>query len=159
MNKIRSQEELAKIVANLKKKGKKIVTTSGVFDIIHIGHVHSFEQAKSFGDILIIGVNSDSSVKKIKGDKRPIVPQKERTELLAAFSIVDYVTLFEETEPSKFLDRIKPDIHIKGKDWENKFCPEKELIEKNGGKMKFIDLEQGFSTTNIINKIIEAYTK
>lgn len=158
-NKIKELRELVKVVERLKKQGKKIVTTNGVFDLLHIGHVRSFEAAKRFGDILIVGINSDSSVKKIKGDKRPIIPQKERAEMLAALEIVDYVTIFEETTPNNILDKIKPDVHIKGKNWEHENPPEKELIEKNGGKMEFIDLEQGISTTNIINRIIDAYGK
>ncbi|MEK6887004.1 MAG: adenylyltransferase/cytidyltransferase family protein [Nanoarchaeota archaeon] len=157
LDKIKTQEELAEIVRILKDRGKTIVTTNGIFDLIHIGHIRSYEDAKKFGDILVVGINSDSSVRYIRGDKRPLVPQKERAGLLAALDIVDYVTIFEETEPSKFLDRIKPSIHVKGRDWENKYCPEKELIERNGGKMKFIDLVQGFSTTNLIKKIVEAY--
>ncbi|HME87542.1 MAG TPA: adenylyltransferase/cytidyltransferase family protein [Candidatus Nanoarchaeia archaeon] len=156
-NKIKTQEELAAIVADLKKQGKKVVTTNGVFDLIHVGHVKSFEDAKKYGDVLVIGINSDTSVRQVRGEKRPLVPQKERAELLAALTVVDYVTTFEETEPSKFLDRIKPSVHIKGKDWQTKFCPEKEVVERNGGKMEFIDLVQGFSTTNLIKKIVEAY--
>ena len=156
-NKIKTKEEISAISEELKKQGKKVVTTNGVFDLLHIGHVRSFEKAKSFGDVLIVGINSDSSVKKIKGDKRPIISQNDRAEMLATLNVVDYIVIFEETTPNVILDAIKPSIHIKGKDWENKFCPEKELIEKNGGKMEFIDLIQGLSTTNIINKILECY--
>src|SRR5260221_11130726 len=97
--KIRSQEELVSIVEALKSQGRTIVTDNGVFDIVHIGHVRSFEAAKARGEVLIVGVNSDASVRRIKGDKRPITPQMERMELLASLSIVDYVCLFEESEP------------------------------------------------------------
>lgn len=155
--KIKTQEELIKIVQKLKAQGKKVVTTNGVFDILHIGHVRSFEQARKFGDVLIVAINSDSSVKKIKGDRRPVIGQKERAEMLAALEIIDYVTIFEETTPNNLWDKVKPNVHVKGKDWEHKNPPEKELIERNGGVMKFIDLEPGFSTSNLINKILEAY--
>jgi rfaE bifunctional protein nucleotidyltransferase chain/domain len=155
--KIKSREELAKIIEALKVLGKSVVTTNGSFDLVHAGHIKSFWDAKRHGDVLVIGINSDESVRKYKGDGRPIVPQKERAEMLAALEVVDYVTIFDETEPSKFLESVKPSVHIKGKDWENKHCPEKEVVERHGGKMEFIDLVQGFSTTNIINKIIDIY--
>lgn len=160
-HKIKTLEEISRISQGLKKQGKKIVTTNGTFDLIHIGHVKSFQAAKGHGDILIIGLNSDKSVKSYRGENsgRPLVPQKERAEMLAALEVVDYVVIFDEPEPSKFLEIVKPNIHIKGKDWENKFCPEKEVVERNGGEMKFIDLIQGFSTTNLINKILETYKK
>lgn len=156
-DKIKTREEIASISAELKKKGKKVVTTNGCFDIIHIGHIRSFEKAKSFGDVLIVGINSDSSVRKIKGDKRPVVPEDQRAEMLAALEIVGYVSIFDESEPSAFLEAVKPSVHIKGKDWENKYCPEKEVVERNGGKMEFVDSVSGISTTDIVNKIIEAY--
>lgn len=159
LNKIKTREQIAKISAELKKQGKKVITTNGTFDLIHVGHVKSFMDAKNHGDILIIGLNSDKSVKSYRGENsgRPLVPQKERAEMLSSLNVVDYIVIFDEPEPSKFLETVKPSIHIKGKDWENKFCPEKEVVERNGGQMRFINLVQGFSTTNIINKILDVY--
>ena len=145
------------IVKGLKEKGKKIVFTNGCFDLLHAGHVASFLQAKSFGDILVVAVNSDSSVKKIKGDKRPIISQKNRVKMLCSLECIDYVVVMEETTPEKILSILQPDIVVKGRDWEGKEMPEKKVIDSYGGVMKFIDLEEGLSTTNIIHKISEVY--
>ena len=142
------------IVANLKEQGKKVIFTNGCFDILHAGHISSFKQAKAFGDVLIIAVNSDASIRKIKGDTRPIINEENRIAMLCALEIVDYVVLMVDDNPSNIIDSIKPDIAVKGKDWEGKDVPEKSIIEAYGGTMKFINLEQGLSTTNIINKII-----
>lgn len=145
------------IVSCFKEKGKKVVMTNGCFDLLHAGHISSFLQARKFGDVLIVAINSDDSVKKIKGDKRPIVSQENRVKMLCGLECVDYVVVMNETTPEKILQVLQPDIVVKGKDWEGKDIPEKPIIESYGGKMKFIDLEKGLSTTNIINKIIEVY--
>jgi rfaE bifunctional protein nucleotidyltransferase chain/domain len=164
MGRVVSQQELATIVAELKKHGKKIVTTNGAFDILHIGHVSALQQAKSFGDILIVGVNSDSSVKQYKSDKRPIVPEQDRAEMLAALACVDFVTIFSETDPRNFLELIKPHVHVKSGDYspdrrpgEQGFMPEAETVRKLGGEIKIAPLVTGKSTTNIIKKICDAY--
>ena len=145
------------IVKGLKEKGKKVVFTNGCFDLLHAGHVASFLQAKTFGDVLIVAVNSDSSVKKIKGDKRPIISEKNRVKMLCSLECIDYVIVMEETTPEKILSVLQPDVVIKGRDWEGKEMPEKKVIDSYGGIMKFIDLEEGLSTTNIIYKISEVY--
>ena len=145
------------ITLGLKEQGKKVVFTNGCFDLIHAGHISSFLQAKKYGDILIVAVNSDSSVKKIKGDKRPIVGQKNRVKMLCGLECVDYVIVMEDTTPERILNILQPDIVVKGKDWEGKEMPERKIIDSYGGTMKFIDLEQGLSTTNIIKKISEVY--
>ena len=145
------------IVAGLKDKGKRVVMTNGCFDLLHAGHVHSFLQAKKYGDVLIVAVNSDSSVKKIKGDKRPIISEKNRIKMLCSLECVDYVVLMEETTPENIIKCIQPDVVVKGADWKGKEMPEQETIESYGGKLEFIDLEEGLSTTNIIKKISEVY--
>lgn len=156
MPKIKNLRELKEIVKNLKKENKSIVTTNGVFDILHISHVHILQKAKDFGDILIVLLNSDASVKKNKGPLRPIIPEKERAEMLAALNCVDYVILFEEDKPLNILKELKPNIHAKGGTFlQERIKEEKELLESWGGEFKTFELEEGYSTTNIIEKIIK----
>ena len=148
--------DVAEFVAeNLREKGKKIVFTNGCFDLVHAGHVSSFNQAKEMGDVLIVAINSDKSIKRIKGDKRPIVDENNRIKMLCALDCIDYVILMEDDNPIDIIKTIKPDITVKGKDWEDKFLPEREIVESYGGQVRFIKLEEGLSTTNIINKILE----
>lgn len=143
------------IAENLREKGKKVVFTNGCFDLVHAGHVSSFNQAKNMGDVLIVAVNSDASVKRLKGDKRPIVTEDNRIAMLCALECIDYVILMEDDNPIRLIEAIKPDITVKGKDWEDKYLPEREVVEAYGGEVRFIELEKGLSTTNIINKIVE----
>lgn len=145
------------IVDDLRDKGKKIVFTNGCFDLLHSGHLSSLKKAKSLGDVLIVAVNSDESVKRIKGDLRPIISQDNRINLLCALECVDYVILMEDDNPINLIKFIKPDVSVKGIDWKNKYVPERSVIEKLGGKIEFIELEAGLSTTNIIEKIMIAY--
>ena len=156
-NKITSLKKLIAIVQKLKKQKKKIVTTNGVFDILHLGHMKYLEKAKKLGDILIVGVNTDSSVKQNKGDKRPINDEKSRIGVLAGLESVDYIFLFGEKDPRKWLERIKPGIHVKAGDYKMRQIIEKGVIEKNGGKIIIAKIEKGYSTTALINKIIDAY--
>ncbi len=153
--KIKTRAEIEKISAELKKKGKKIVTTNGCFDLMHAGHVDSLEKAKALGDVLIIGLNSDDSVRKVKGPLRPIVDEKNRARMLAALEVVDYVVIFNESEPSSLLGAIKPDIHVKGADRKMSEIIEKDAVEKNGGKVVLMPFELNISTTQIINRIIK----
>ena len=155
--KIVTLKQLIPIVYKIKKQNKKIVTTNGVFDILHLGHVKYLEDAKKLGDVLIIGVNTDFSVKKIKGEKRPINDEKSRVGVLAALESVDYVFLFNEKDPTSWLLKIKPDIHVKAGDYKPSQIIEKEVVEKNGGKIVIAKIESGYSTTNLINKILETY--
>lgn len=141
------------IVAGLKEKGKKVVFTNGCFDLLHAGHLSSFLQAKSFGDILVVAVNSDASVKRLKGDSRPVIGQKDRINMICALECVDYVILMDDDTPARIIGTVKPDVTVKGKDWEGKELPEKAVIEAYGGSVKFIDLEAGLSTTQIIQRI------
>lgn len=142
------------IAASLREKGKKIVFTNGCFDLLHAGHLSSFIQAKTFGDVLIVAVNSDASVKKIKGESRPIINEKDRIQMLCALECVDYVVLMEDDTPINLINAIRPDVTVKGKDWRNKELPERSVVESYGGKVNFIDLEAGLSTTKIIEKIV-----
>ena len=158
-NKIKTLKELILIVERLKKQDKKIVTTNGVFDILHYGHVKYLEQAKRLGDILIVGVNTDKSVKQNKGDKRPINDEKSRMSVLAALKSVDYVFLFDEKDPRNWLNKLKPNIHVKAGDYKLSKIIEKGAVESNGGKVMIVKAEKGYSTTDLINKIISAYKK
>tara|TARA_Y100000310_G_C20434287_1_gene692974 strand:+ start:348 stop:812 length:465 start_codon:yes stop_codon:yes gene_type:complete len=154
MNKIKTKEEIEEISKNLIQKNKKIVTCNGCFDILHIGHIKFLKEAKKQGDVLIIGLNSDSSVKQNKGPKRPINNEDDRAEVLAALEMVDYITIFNETTPLNLLETIKPDIHCNGEEY-TKNCIEAETIKKYGGKIHLIKLKEGYSTTNIIQKLNE----
>ena len=153
MGKIVTQEEIVKIVRAGQKEGKSFVATNGCFDILHIGHVRYLQKTKSLADFSIVMLNSDKSVKLIKGETRPINHQNDRAEILTALSCVDYVVLFEQRSPAELLEKIKPDIYTKGADYTLETLPEREIVEKNGIKVEFIDFVQGKSTTNIINKI------
>lgn len=145
------------IVEDLKNKGKTVVFTNGCFDLIHAGHLYSFKYAKSLGDVLIVAVNSDASVKKNKGDQRPIINQDDRIKMICELECVDYVILMEDSNPVNIIKNIKPNISVKGEDWKNKNVPEQKILESYGGKIEFIPLYQGKSTTNIIEKILKVY--
>lgn len=157
MNKIYTLKDILPVIAQLKKNHKKIVTYNGSFDLLHIGHIQSIHEAKTCGDMLVIGINSDLSIQKYKGPKRPIISLKERMESLAALHDVDYVVPFDEINSKNILDQIKPDIHCNGSDW-GKNCVEREVVEKNGGKIHILHWKDGFSTTKLIQKIIYTYT-
>ena len=155
--KIVTLKELIPIVQKLKKQNKKIVTTNGVFDILHLGHVRYLESAKKLGDVLLVGVNTDASVKQNKGDKRPINDEKSRISVLAGLESVNYAFLFNEKDPRKWIVQIKPDVHVKAGDYKMHQIIEKDAVEKNGGKIRIAKAENGYSTTNLINKIVNLY--
>lgn len=155
--KIKTLNRLIKIVNELKKQDKKIVTTNGVFDILHLGHVKYLEEAKKLGDVLIVGINTDSSVRQIKGNKRPINDEKSRMGVLAGLESIDYVFLFKEKDPRKWLSKIKPDFHAKAGDYRLSQIIEKDVVEKNNGKVAIVKIENGYSTTGIIKKILQIY--
>lgn len=155
--KIKSQKEISDIVSVLRKQGKKITAYSGSFDILHWGHVAGLEEAKEQGDILIVLLNSDKSVKSYKGPNRPIVGEKERALMLESLECVDYVVIFDELTPKNVLVEIKPDVYCSGPDW-GRDCVEKELVEKNGGKIHVLAKVSGLSTTNLIEKILGVYS-
>jgi len=151
-----SLEELLEVLEE-KRKGKKVVFTNGCFDILHAGHVDYLEKAKKLGDILIVGLNSDSSVRKIKGKKRPIIPQEMRAKVLSSLKPVDYVVIFEEDTPERLIKAIKPDILVKGGDWPLEKIVGREFVESYGGKVLTIPFEYDISTTKIIQKVVELY--
>lgn len=153
--KVKSLKETLEITRRARAHGKKIVTTNGCFDILHVGHIRNLKQAKSLGDILVVGVNSDRSVKVNKGRNRPIVGEKDRTETLAALQAVDYVFVFRAKTPNGWLSKIKPDVHVKGADRKFDQIIERETVEKNGGRIVLIPYVKDKSTTNIIKKISE----
>ena len=146
-------EELVTVVENSKNNNKVIVTTNGCFDILHVGHVRYLKETKKLGDVLIIALNTDESVRRLKGPTRPVNSENDRAEVLAALECVDFVVLFNEQTPVDLLSKIKPDIHAKGGDYNADNLPESATIKEGGGKLVFIPLVEGKSTTNIIQKI------
>ncbi len=152
--KIKSRNQLTKTVKRLKSQNAKIVFTNGCFDILHLGHARYLREAKKLGDILIVGINSDSSVRRLKGSPRPYVSELERAEVLASLESVDYVTIFSEMRPDNLLKIIKPKIHVKGGDYKMKDLPEAKLVKSLGGKVIIIPPVEGRSTTNIIERIL-----
>lgn len=153
MGRVVSQQEIIDIVRNGQKNGKTFAATNGCFDILHVGHVRYLQKTKTFADYSIVMLNSDKSVKLIKGDSRPINNESDRAEMLTALSSVDYVVLFEERSPADLLEKIRPDIYTKGADYTPETLPERDVVKKCGIKTEFIEFVQGKSTTNIINKI------
>lgn len=152
-NKLKSFDEIAAIAADARRKGQKIVFTNGCFDLLHRGHVHILREAKMAGDLLIVGLNTDRSVKGIKGATRPILPETDRSELIASLEMVDYVVLFDEPTPIDLITAIKPHILAKGGDWERDQVVGAGLVEDSGGRVVLIPYLKGFSTTEIIERI------
>ena len=155
MGEIISFDQITHRIGFLRSKNKdlKIVATNGCFDILHVGHIRSLQKAKTFGDVLVVGINSDISVKKLKGNNRPINNEKERAEVLAALSCIDLVTIFNEETAEKFLDIVKPDIYVKGEEYDLEKLPEAILVRKHGGKIIQLPLIPNSSTTNLIERI------
>ncbi len=151
--KIKKREELSKIIKCLKQKGKRIVFTNGCFDLLHLGHVRYLEEAKSLGDILIVGVNSDRSV------NRPILPAEERAEILSGLGCVDYVTIFDELDPLELISSLLPHVLVKGGDWTRETTVGREVVERAGGKVVILPLIEGASTSNLIETILKRYEK
>ena len=153
-----SLSSLLKSLGNL-RKGKKIVFTNGCFDILHAGHVRYLKKAKSLGDILVVGLNSDKSIKRIKGKDRPIVSEGERAEVLSGLESVDYVVLFSDDTPIKLIEKIKPNVLVKGSDWKKGKIVGEDFVKSMGGKTVRARLVQGKSTTNIIKKIERQHSR
>lgn len=150
---ILSKETAAKLIEELKLQGKKVVFTNGCFDILHVGHLRYLNEAKKQGDILIVGVNSDSSVRQLKGMGRPINNEIDRAEMLSGLKAVDFTVIFDELTPIETLEKLKPSIHVKGGDYDKDKLPETATVEKNGGEVRILSFVEGKSTTNIVNKI------
>ena len=149
--------ELLNIRQSIREQNKKIVFTNGCFDILHAGHVDYLLKAKEMGDILIVAINSDSSMKRIKGESRPITPEQERLFVISSLTPVDYVTLFDEDTPFEIINYLIPDVLVKGADWSIENIVGRDIVEKNGGQVQNIKFEIGQSTSQIIDKILETY--
>ena len=147
------REDIKTLVDIIHKSGKTVVCTNGCFDILHAGHVKYLQKTKSFADYSIVLLNSDKSVKSIKGPSRPINNENDRSEILSALRYVDYVVLFDEDSPKNLLDEIKPDVYTKGADYTMETLPEADIMRKNGTRVEFIDFVEGKSTTKTIEKM------
>jgi len=157
--KIKARKELLRIIKDLKAKGKRIVFTNGCFDLLHIGHIRYLEEARALGDFLVVGVNSDSSVRKLKGPQRPVLPEEERAEILSGLGCVDYITLFDEIDPLKLITSLHPHILVKGGDWTKEQIVGREVVERSGGEVVIIPFVKGASTSNLIKTILGRYEK
>jgi D-beta-D-heptose 7-phosphate kinase/D-beta-D-heptose 1-phosphate adenosyltransferase len=152
-DKLKSLDEITAIAAQARQTGKSIVFTNGCFDLLHRGHLHVLQQAKASGDLLIVGINSDRSVKSIKGPTRPILSEMDRVELIAAMEMVDYVVLFDEPDPYQLIAAIKPSVLAKGGDWSAGRIIGADIVERDGGRVTVIPYLEGYSTTEMIERI------
>jgi rfaE bifunctional protein nucleotidyltransferase chain/domain len=154
-SKLRTPDELTSLRELWAVEGKKVVWTNGCFDLLHAGHVRSLRDAKAMGDILIVGINSDASVRAIKGSQRPIICEDDRAEVIAALHAVDYVTIFNESDPVAILSRLRPDIHCKGAEYADgkRPVPEREIVFGYGGEIRFLPHYEGRSTTGLMERI------
>ena len=157
--KIKTKDDLHRIVEDLKKKGKKIVFTNGCFDLLHLGHIRYLEKAKSLGDILVVGVNSDRSVRNLKGPERPILSEEERSEILSGLGCVDYITVFDEQTPLELISSLQPHTLVKGGDWTKETTVGKDVVERSGGEVVILPFIEGSSTSNLIEAILKRYEK
>jgi rfaE bifunctional protein nucleotidyltransferase chain/domain len=137
----------------MRRDGKRIVTTNGCFDLLHVGHVRSLKSAKALGDVLVVGLNSDDSVRRLKGPSRPVNSQEDRAEVLSSLECVDFVSIFDEDTPVEFLKAVKPNIHVKGGDYKPSDLAETPVVEGMGGRVHIIELVPGRSTTGLIEKL------
>lgn len=154
MSKMVDWDELLRLRQRWRAEGKTVVWTNGCYDLLHLGHVKGLQFAKSLGDVLVVGLNSDSSVRQLKGAPRPVFPQQYRAEMLSALECVDYVVIFDDLTPERLLAELQPDIHCKGEDYRTgKPMPESEVVRAYGGKIAFIPLYESYSTTELLNRI------
>lgn len=158
MGRVLPLDELAAVCRDLREKGRRIVFTNGCFDILHVGHTRYLQKAREIGDCLVVAVNSDASVKGLKGPTRPIVPQAERAEMLAALTCVDYVTIFDEPTPLEVIKTLKPHFLVKGGDWSIENIVGGPEVRSWGGDVKNITYIEGSSTSNIIEEILRRHT-
>jgi rfaE bifunctional protein nucleotidyltransferase chain/domain len=153
-SKIRTVRQLKPILSRLQRRGRRVVFTNGCFDLLHIGHLRYLQRARRFGDRLVVAINSDASVRKIKGPRRPLLPEAERAEVLAALTCVDYVTIFNQPDPLAIVKALRPDVLIKGSDWGTNRIIGREIVEGRGGRVRRVPLVKGVSTSRLIEKII-----
>ncbi len=151
--KLKSFAEISRIASSLRRSRKKIVFTNGCFDLLHVGHVRYLNEARSLGDILILGLNRDASVKFLKGSGRPVTNEQERAEVICALDAVDYAVFFKESTPDKLIHAIRPDFLVKGGDWKKKDIVGGNFVESYGGKVRSLRFVKGYSTTKLIEKI------
>ena len=154
--KLKSLDEIKAIVLGARSNGKRIAFTNGCFDLLHRGHVHVLREARACADLLIVGINSDESVKQIKGPTRPVLPESDRCELLGAMEMVDFVVLFNEPDPYDLIAAIRPDVLVKGGDWNSEKIIGADLVEEAGGSVVVVPYIKGFSTTEIIERITDS---
>ncbi len=159
MTKILKLKELKKEVEKLKLKGEKIVLANGSFDLLHVGHIRYLKEAKSLGDVLIVAINSDKSVKLYKGEKRPIIPECERAEIVSALEFVDYVVIFDERDVKNVLITLKPHIQVKGTDYTETTVPERDVVLSYGGEVKIAGDKKNHSSRDLISIILERFSK
>jgi rfaE bifunctional protein nucleotidyltransferase chain/domain len=159
MEKFKTLEETIQFRARLRETGRRLVFTNGCFDILHVGHVRYLNQARSLGDALVVGLNSDRSIREIKGEGRPIISENERAEVLAALSSVDCVFIFDDVTPKRVIDAIVPDILVKGADWDISEIVGRDTVENAGGVVLNVPLVEGSSTSEIIRKVLERFGK
>jgi rfaE bifunctional protein nucleotidyltransferase chain/domain len=155
--KIKTLGEMVQIRAQLKSEGKKLVFTNGCFDLLHVGHVRYLNHARAMGDALVVALNSDRSVREIKGAGRPIVPEAERAEVLAALACIDYVFIFDDPTPQRVIDAIVPDVLVKGADWGISEIVGRATVERAGGVVRNVPLVEGSSTTGIIKRVLDCF--
>lgn len=155
--KILNLRKIEKLIPYLKSRGKKVVFTNGCFDLLHYGHVKYLQDAKEKGDVLIVGINSDASVKRIKGKMRPLVGENDRLRLVASLESVDYALLFNEDTPLKIIKEIKPDVLVKGADWNRNDIVGRDFVTSYGGRVSTIKFIKGYSTTGLIRKIAKRF--
>jgi rfaE bifunctional protein nucleotidyltransferase chain/domain len=153
ISKVLPAERLACELERYRSLGKKTVFTNGCFDLLHIGHVRYLQQARALGDLLVVAVNSDRSVRRIKGAPRPILPESDRAEIIASLSCVDFVTIFDEDDPLRVIELLEPDVLVKGGDWTPERIVGRDFVERRGGKVISLPLVPGVSTTALIQRI------
>lgn len=155
--KIKTAEELTLLLPELRRGGRTVVFTNGCFDLLHVGHVRYLAAAAAEGDLLIVGLNSDRSVRTIKGKRRPIVPEAERAEILAGLACVDFVTVFEEADPLRVIQTLRPDVLVKGGDWAESEIVGADAVKHSGGRVVRIPVVEGASTSAIVARILDTY--
>ncbi|MDR7420473.1 MAG: D-glycero-beta-D-manno-heptose 1-phosphate adenylyltransferase [Armatimonadota bacterium] len=157
-SKLKTVSELAQLAAAARREGHRVVFTNGCFDLLHIGHTRYLQEARSLGDLLIVAINSDTSVTALKGPERPLVPEQERAEVLAALACVDYVTIFDAPDPGDVIAAIGPDVLVKGGDWPVENIVGREIVQARGGKVVSIPLVPGASTTRLVRRLLDRAT-
>ena len=151
--------DLLAVLTSRRAAGERVVLTNGAFDLLHVGHLRSLERARALGDLLVVGVNSDASIRAYKDTERPVLPEDERAELLAGLACVDYVVVFGEPTAERLVEVVRPDVYVKGADYATKPLPERAAVEACGGTVVLVDLEAGRSTSGLIDEIVRRFAR